>query len=222
MHASIMKFVRDESGAIISAELIIILTVVVLALVVGWNAVAASLVGELTDIAGAFGSLNQSFSYRGIRAQNHASCSGSGFVDSGSTFNLSSNSGGTSGGGGGGSFNSFGSIGGGGGSNLVAPQPALRAAPGPNLNAVRQPNIEEIVTIVDEASGQTTAAEELIVIDETIAALTRQLVEIQQEVDSAPPAANARAAKATCEEELARLKKLLAQLCAELQRREAK
>ena len=41
MRASIMKYVRDEHGAIVSAELIIILTVVVLALVVDWNAVAA-------------------------------------------------------------------------------------------------------------------------------------------------------------------------------------
>lgn len=221
MHASIMKFVRDEHGAIVSAELIIILTVVVLALVVGWNAVAAALVGELTDIAGAFGSLNQSYSFRGVSAQDHASCSGSGFVDSGSTFNLTSNSGGTSGGGGGGSSNFIaggGGGGGGGGANLAAPQPALRAAP--NLNAAREPDMEELVAVIDEATDETTEAEELLAIREGIAALRQQLVVIQEEeiVDGA----NARAANTSTDEELANVRRLLSELCAELKRLEAK
>ncbi len=75
------QLLQDETGAIISAEMVIIATVVVLALVVGWNAVAGAMVGELVDVATAFGSLDQSYNYRGIRHIGHASCSGSGFFD---------------------------------------------------------------------------------------------------------------------------------------------
>ena len=220
MPASILKFVRDERGAIISAELIIILTVVVLALVVGWNAVAAALVGELTDVAGSLGSLNQSYSFRGVSAGEHATCSGSGFVDSGSTFNLSATSGGTSGGGGGGASSSFGSIaGGGGGSSLAVP----RSAPAPSLSPAIPLGREEVVTITD--SDETTVEEERVVIEEAVAALRLQLADIQAGGDSAAPSANTakpRASNATCDEELRHVKKLLAELCAELQRIEAK
>lgn len=98
---------NDEAGAILSAEFIIIATVVILALITGWNFVQGALVGELADVASAFGSLDQSYSYRGVSAVSnngtHATCSGGGFVDSGNQIGLTTNtqafSGGVAGGG---------------------------------------------------------------------------------------------------------------------------
>jgi Flp pilus assembly pilin Flp len=53
---------QDEDGFIVSAELVLIATIVVLALVVGLSAVRTSIVSELVDIANAFGHSNQSHS----------------------------------------------------------------------------------------------------------------------------------------------------------------
>lgn len=81
------QFINDDTGAIITAEFIILATVVILALVTGWNAVSGALVGELADIATAFGGLNQSYGYGSITAVSsngeHAHCGGSGFIDAG-------------------------------------------------------------------------------------------------------------------------------------------
>ena len=56
------KLFRDESGVIISAELALVLTIAVLAMVVGLSEVAVAVNTELNDISNAVGSLNQSFS----------------------------------------------------------------------------------------------------------------------------------------------------------------
>ena len=47
---------------IISAELVLVLTIAVLAMVVGLSEVAVAVNNELNDISNAVGSLNQSFS----------------------------------------------------------------------------------------------------------------------------------------------------------------
>ena len=60
------KLFRDESGVIISAELALVLTIAVLAMVVGLSEVAVAVNTELNDISNAVGSLNQSFSYTGF------------------------------------------------------------------------------------------------------------------------------------------------------------
>lgn len=69
MQANVAKrFWSDESGAILSAELVIILTVVVLGLITGLACLQQAVVAELQDVAGAFSSLNQSYftsSFRG-------------------------------------------------------------------------------------------------------------------------------------------------------------
>ena len=61
------RLLDDETGLVLSAELIIIVTITVLGLVVGLAAVQEALVGELTDISGAFRSLNQSYGFTGFR-----------------------------------------------------------------------------------------------------------------------------------------------------------
>lgn len=66
----------DESGAVVSAELIIILTILVCGTVVGFTTLRDALVTELGDVANAIGSLNQSYSFGGV-AGHHAACNGS-------------------------------------------------------------------------------------------------------------------------------------------------
>lgn len=57
------KFWNDESGVIISAELVLVLTIAVLAMIVGLSEVAVAVNTELNDISNAIGALDQSYSY---------------------------------------------------------------------------------------------------------------------------------------------------------------
>ncbi|MDZ4683856.1 MAG: hypothetical protein SH850_02130 [Planctomycetaceae bacterium] len=58
---------NDDSGAILSAELVIILTVVVLGLITGLTCLQQAIVGELQDVSAAFTGLNQSYFTSGFR-----------------------------------------------------------------------------------------------------------------------------------------------------------
>ncbi|MEX0700591.1 MAG: hypothetical protein WD069_00705 [Planctomycetales bacterium] len=71
----------DEAGFVVSAELVLVLTIGVLAMVVGLHAVAKSITMELNDVATAFGTIDQSFSYLGLTKSTHASVPGSAFQD---------------------------------------------------------------------------------------------------------------------------------------------
>lgn len=57
---------NDESGAIISAELVLVLTIAVLAMIVGLSEVAVSINSELNDISNAIGNLDQSYMFVGF------------------------------------------------------------------------------------------------------------------------------------------------------------
>ena len=57
---------NDESGVIISAELVLVLTIAVLAMVVGLSEVAVAVNTELNDLSNAIGALNQTFSVTGF------------------------------------------------------------------------------------------------------------------------------------------------------------
>ena len=59
------NLIVNEDGMILSAELVIVLTVGVLAIIVGLNHVANAVNSELTDVAQAIGTLNQSYSFTG-------------------------------------------------------------------------------------------------------------------------------------------------------------
>jgi hypothetical protein len=72
---------NDEFGVIISAELVLVLTIAVLAMVVGLHAVAKSVTQELNDLSSAFGALDQSYSYKGLAKVRHAAVPGSAFLD---------------------------------------------------------------------------------------------------------------------------------------------
>ena len=60
---------NDECGFVISAELILVLTIGVLAMVVGLSEVAVAVNTELNDLSNAFGSLKQDYAYTGFFAK---------------------------------------------------------------------------------------------------------------------------------------------------------
>ena len=57
---------KEENGFIISAELVLVLTIAVLAMIVGLSEVAVAVNTELNDVSNAIGSLNQSYAYTGF------------------------------------------------------------------------------------------------------------------------------------------------------------
>ena len=59
-------FWQDETGAIVSIEMILIITIAVLALIVGWSEVSHAVNTELDDISNAVGKLNQSYQFSGF------------------------------------------------------------------------------------------------------------------------------------------------------------
>ena len=60
------KFWNDETGVIISAELVLVLTIAVLTMIVGLAEVATAVNTELNDVANAIGSFNQTFTVTGF------------------------------------------------------------------------------------------------------------------------------------------------------------
>lgn len=63
----LQKLWNDEIGVIISAELILVSTIMVLGLITGMTCLQEAIVGEFKDLAGAFSSLDQSYYFRGMR-----------------------------------------------------------------------------------------------------------------------------------------------------------
>lgn len=60
------NFWNDEAGVIISAELVLVLTICVLGVIVGLSSVVVAVNTELVDTAHAIGVLNQSFGFTGF------------------------------------------------------------------------------------------------------------------------------------------------------------
>ena len=57
---------NDESGVILSAEIVLIGTILVLGMIVGLVGLQSSVVAELTDLSSAFGNLSQSYQTSGF------------------------------------------------------------------------------------------------------------------------------------------------------------
>ena len=83
---------NNEAGFIISAELVLVLTIGVIGVITGLAHIQLALVQELNDVAGAIGSLDQSFSFVGFKccddkvgtgAGQTSFTRGAGFTDSG-------------------------------------------------------------------------------------------------------------------------------------------
>jgi len=66
------QLLQDESGVIVCAELVLVLTIGVLAMVVGLSEVAVAVNTELNDVSNAIGAINQSFAFTGFSSgHNH-------------------------------------------------------------------------------------------------------------------------------------------------------
>lgn len=63
-----LSLLNDEAGFIVSAELVLIATILVIGLIVGLSEVQHALNAELNDVGEAIGSLNQSYFYSGFSA----------------------------------------------------------------------------------------------------------------------------------------------------------
>lgn len=74
-------FIQDEAGFIVSAELVLVVTITTLSLCVGLSEVAFGINGELEDIGSAFGSLNQTFHCNGLTNNKGSTKSGTCFFD---------------------------------------------------------------------------------------------------------------------------------------------
>jgi Flp pilus assembly pilin Flp len=66
------KLFNDEAGAVISAELVLVLTILVIGVIVGLSEVAVAVNTELNDISNALGALDQSFAFTGYKADGGA------------------------------------------------------------------------------------------------------------------------------------------------------
>ena len=78
------QLLNDESGVIVSAELVLVLTIAVLAMIVGLSEVTVAVNTELNDISNAIGALNQSYSitgYHSLSPKQISFINGSLFID---------------------------------------------------------------------------------------------------------------------------------------------
>lgn len=78
------KLFNDESGAVISAELVLVLTILVIGVIVGLSEVSVAVNTELNDISNAIGSLDQSYYYTmfvGNGTKDKSRVAGSKFTD---------------------------------------------------------------------------------------------------------------------------------------------
>ena len=82
----VSQLLRDEGGFIVSAELVLVATLLVIGMLVGLSEVQHAVVSELNDVADAIGSVNQSFCVSGFSKKDfchvHAKTFGSAFFDS--------------------------------------------------------------------------------------------------------------------------------------------
>lgn len=59
---------NDESGVILSAEIVLVGTILVLGMIVGLVELQCAVVGELSDLSSAFGNLSQSYQLSGFQS----------------------------------------------------------------------------------------------------------------------------------------------------------
>jgi Flp pilus assembly pilin Flp len=71
---------KNEDGAIVSAEIVLVATILVIGMVVGLKSVRDAVVTELADVAQAIANLDQSYSFSAVDGHG-AATSGSLFVD---------------------------------------------------------------------------------------------------------------------------------------------
>jgi hypothetical protein len=74
------KIWNDEAGAIVSAEIVLVATILVIGMVVGLKSVRDAVVTELADVGQAISDLDQTYSYSSIDGHIAGTAGGS-FID---------------------------------------------------------------------------------------------------------------------------------------------
>lgn len=80
-------FWNDQAGVILSTEIVLISTILIVGLVVGLVEVQCSIVAELGDVANAYGNLDQSYKTAGFMSNKGGQCtltaysSGAAYID---------------------------------------------------------------------------------------------------------------------------------------------
>ena len=88
---------NDEAGVILSAELVLISTILVLGMVAGLVELQCAVVAELSDLSSAFGNLDQSYQTSGFVSrksnvcENKARTKGASYVDVSDTCDCDTN-----------------------------------------------------------------------------------------------------------------------------------
>lgn len=80
MRQMLLRLWQDDAGFVISTELVLVATILVLGVIVGLTEVRNAVVQELGDLAMAIGSINQSYSFTGVTGHT-SSTAGSLFFD---------------------------------------------------------------------------------------------------------------------------------------------
>ena len=84
---TLSRLINEDAGFIISAELVLVATILVIGMIVGLSEIQHAVVQELNDVADAIGAINQSYSYSGFSAKKtnggalKSFTNGSAFVD---------------------------------------------------------------------------------------------------------------------------------------------
>ena len=77
---TMLRFWNEETGAIVSAEIMLVMSILVIGAIVGLKSVRDAVITELADVAQALSNVNQSYTYSGA-AGHHVFVGGGRFVD---------------------------------------------------------------------------------------------------------------------------------------------
>lgn len=76
----LLRLWQDDAGFVVSTELVLVATILVLGMIVGLTEVRNAVVQELGDVAQAIGAINQSYSFSGVTGHT-SSTTGSSYTD---------------------------------------------------------------------------------------------------------------------------------------------
>jgi len=80
MKTTMLRLWNEDSGAVVSAEILLVASILVIGVIVGLSSVRDSVVTELADVAQAIANVNQSYSFSGT-CGHHAFTGGGSFYD---------------------------------------------------------------------------------------------------------------------------------------------
>jgi hypothetical protein len=83
MHALLRRFWNDDAAALLTVEWLFLVTIMVVGLITGLAIIRNSMVAELEEVGGSILSLNQSFSFTGLRITSRDRGSDNGGGDTG-------------------------------------------------------------------------------------------------------------------------------------------